>query len=134
MNDPVAGKIGVRKAIAYLLDRDALVNEVYEDTATPLYSIIPAGIAGHNTAFFDTYGARPSQAKAQAALQADGITGKVKLTLWSTPSRYGPATDEEFQAIAKQLNASGLFEATRQVRALHAVREGHRGRASTACT
>ncbi|MEU6224270.1 ABC transporter substrate-binding protein [Streptomyces sp. NPDC047042] len=112
MSDPVAGKTGVRKAIAYLLDREALVNEVYEDTATPLYSIIPAGIAGHNTAFFDTYGARPSRAKAQAALQADGITGKVKLTLWSTPSRYGPATDDEFKAIAKQLNASGLFDAT----------------------
>ncbi|MGW1718213.1 ABC transporter substrate-binding protein [Streptomyces sp. NPDC002156] len=114
MNDPVAGKLGVRKAIAYLLDREALVDEVYEDTATPLYSIIPAGIAGHNTAFFDTYGARPSKAKAQAALQEDGITEKVKLTLWSTPSRYGPATDDEFKAIAKQLNASGLFEATVQ--------------------
>lgn len=114
MNDPVTGKLGVRKAIAYLLDREALVDEVYEDTATPLYSIIPAGIAGHNTAFFDTYGARPSKAKAQAALQEDGITEKVELTLWSTPSRYGPATDDEFKAIAKQLNASGLFEATVQ--------------------
>lgn len=112
MNDPVAGKIGVRQAVAHLLDREALVNEVYEDTATPLYSIIPAGIAGHNTAFFDTYGARPSKAKAEAALRADGITGKVELTLWSTPSRYGPATDDEFKAVAKQLNASGLFEAT----------------------
>ena len=36
----------------------------------------------------------------------------MKLTLWSTPSRYGPATDQEFKAIAKQLNASGLFDAT----------------------
>ncbi|MEU0336318.1 ABC transporter substrate-binding protein [Streptomyces sp. NPDC006193] len=111
MKDPVAGKLGVRKAMAYLLDRDALIKNVYEGTATPLYSIVPAGIAGHNTAFFDTYGARPSRAKAAAALRADGITGKVKLTLWSTPSRYGPATDEELKAIAGQLNASGLFEA-----------------------
>ena len=111
MNDPVTGKLGVRKAIAYLIDRDALIKDVYQGTATPLYSIIPAGIAGHNTAFFDTYGASPSQAKAAAALKNDGITGKVKLTLWSTPSRYGPATDEELKAIAKQLNASGLFDA-----------------------
>ncbi|MCX5046971.1 MULTISPECIES: ABC transporter substrate-binding protein [unclassified Streptomyces] len=111
MHDPVAGKIGVRKAIAYLIDRDALIKDVYEGTATPLYSIIPAGIAGHNTAFFDTYGASPSPAKAAAALKDTGITGKVKLTLWSTPSRYGPATDQELKAIAKQLNASGLFEA-----------------------
>ncbi|MHA5047541.1 ABC transporter substrate-binding protein [Streptomyces sp. SD15] len=112
MDDPVTGRLGIRKAIAYLLDREALVDEVYQDTATPLYSIIPAGITGHNTAFFDTYGARPSKAKAAAALQAEGITDKVKLTLWSTPSRYGPATDQEFKAIAQQLNASGLFDAT----------------------
>jgi peptide/nickel transport system substrate-binding protein len=111
MKDPVAGKLGVRKAMAYLIDRDALIKNVYQGTATPLYSIIPAGITGHNTAFFDTYGARPSRAKAAAALRAAGITGKARLTLWSTPSRYGPATDEELKAIAGQLNASGLFDA-----------------------
>lgn len=111
MDDPVAGKLGVRKAIAYLIDRDALIKNVYQGTASPLYSIIPAGIAGHNTAFFDRYGASPSKTKAADALKADGITGKVKLTLWSTPSRYGPATDQELKAIAGQLNASGLFDA-----------------------
>ncbi|MDN3022192.1 ABC transporter substrate-binding protein [Streptomyces sp. S.PB5] len=111
MDDPVTGQPGVRKAIAHLLDREALMSEVYQGTATPLYSIIPAGIAGHNTAFFDTYGASPSKAKAAAALEADGITGKVKLTLWSTPTRYGPATDQELKAIAGQLNKSGLFDA-----------------------
>lgn len=111
MKDPMAGKPGVRKAIAYLLDREALVDQVYQGTATPLYSIVPAGIGGHNTAFFDTYGARPQRDKAAAALRGAGIGGKAKLTLWSTPSRYGPATDQELRAIAKQLNASGLFEA-----------------------
>lgn len=112
MDDPVTGKLGVRKAIAYLLDRDALVSDVYQGTATPLYSIVPSGVTGHSTSFFDTYGAHPSQSKAADALRTEGITGKVKLTLWSTPSRYGPATDQEFKAIAKQLNASGLFDAT----------------------
>ncbi|NEC46984.1 ABC transporter substrate-binding protein [Actinospica acidiphila] len=111
MKDPVAGRLGVRKAMAYLIDRDALMHDVYEGTATPLYSIIPAGVAGHNTAFFDTYGARPSKAKAKAALEKEGISEKVQLTLWSTPARYGPATDQELEAIAKQLNASGLFDA-----------------------
>ncbi|MEU6221467.1 ABC transporter substrate-binding protein [Streptomyces sp. NPDC047022] len=112
MKDPVAGRLGVRKAIAYLLDRDALVSKVYDNTATSLYSIIPAGITGHDTSFFDTYGARPSAARAAAALRAEGITGKVKLTLWSTPSRYGPATDDELKTIAQQLDTSGLFDAT----------------------
>ncbi|MYW65200.1 ABC transporter substrate-binding protein [Streptomyces sp. SID8379] len=111
VKDPVVGKLGVRKAMAYLVDRDALINDVYDNTTSALYSIIPAGITGHNTAFFDTYGDHPDKARAAAALRAAGITGKVKLTLWSTPSRYGPATDAEFKAIAKQLNASGLFDA-----------------------
>ncbi|GAA3307620.1 hypothetical protein GCM10020295_67040 [Streptomyces cinereospinus] len=111
MDDPVVGKLAVRQAIAHLIDRDALIEDVYQGTATPLYSIIPAGVSGHNTAFFDTYGDRPSKEKAEAALRGDGITSKVKLTLWSTPSRYGPATDDELQAIAAQLNASGLFAA-----------------------
>ncbi|MET9438897.1 ABC transporter substrate-binding protein [Streptomyces sp. NPDC006551] len=110
VKDPVVGKLGVRQAIAHLVDREALVQDVYKSTATPLYSIVPAGIAGHNTAFFDTYGS-PDAAKAKKALRKAGITDKVKLTLWSTPSRYGPATDQELKAIAGQLNASGLFEA-----------------------
>ncbi|MFJ3902681.1 ABC transporter substrate-binding protein [Streptomyces sp. NPDC090025] len=109
MKDPVAGKLGVRKAIAHLVDREALVQNVYKSTATPLYSIVPAGVAGHNTAFFDTYGS-PDKAKAAKALRDAGIKDKVTLTLWSTPNRYGPSTDQELKAIAEQLNASGLFD------------------------
>ncbi|MFE4959776.1 ABC transporter substrate-binding protein [Streptomyces sp. NPDC056653] len=111
MKDPVVGQLPVRKAIAYLVNRDALVSEVYHSTATPLYSIVPAGITAHNTAYFDMYGGSPQPAKAEEALRTADITDKVKLTLWSTPSRYGPATDDAFRAIAKQLNASGLFDA-----------------------
>lgn len=111
MKDPVVGKPGVREALAYLIDREALVDKVYENTATPLYSIIPSGITGHTTPYFDMYGARPQRDKAAAALREAGIRGKVDLTLWATPSRYGPATVQEFKAIAGQLNASGLFDA-----------------------
>jgi peptide/nickel transport system substrate-binding protein len=111
MDDPVVGRIGVRRAIAHLIDREALVRQVHRDTTIPLYSVIPAGITGHSTAFFDAYGARPSRAEAAAALRAEGITDKVGLTLWSTPSYYGPSTNYELVVIASQLNASGLFSA-----------------------
>ncbi|MEU2157859.1 ABC transporter substrate-binding protein [Streptomyces sp. NPDC019396] len=111
MKHPVAGKLAVRRAFAYLVDRDALVRDTYDATAEPLYSIVPAGISGHNTAFFERYGDRPQPDKARQALRSAGVTDKVQLTLWSTSSRYGPATDQELQAIAKQLNDSGLFKA-----------------------
>ncbi|MFI1971033.1 ABC transporter substrate-binding protein [Streptomyces cinnamoneus] len=109
--DPVVGKVGVRKAIAYLIDRSSLVRDVYKRTAEPLYSVVPSGITSHRTPFFDVYGDRPQLDKATAALKSANISGKVKLTLWATPVRYGPGTVPEFQEIAKQLNASGLFEA-----------------------
>ncbi|MEU9123748.1 ABC transporter substrate-binding protein [Streptomyces sp. NPDC048506] len=111
LKDPVAKQAGVRKAIAYLLDRSTLVRDVYQRTAEPLYSVVPAGITGHNTAFFDTYGDRPQPDKAKAALRSEGLTGKVPLTLWATPDRFGPGTVPAFQEIAQQLNASGLFDA-----------------------
>ncbi|MFD0268959.1 ABC transporter substrate-binding protein [Streptomyces sp. NPDC127106] len=111
MKDEVVGKLPVRKAIAYLIDREALVKDVYEGTATSLYSVIPAGIGSHTTAFFDRYGGAPQPKKAEAVLRAANIKDKVKITLYSTPTRYGPATDQEMQLIAKQLNDSGLFDA-----------------------
>ncbi|WP_433548424.1 ABC transporter substrate-binding protein [Streptomyces sp. CA-294286] len=111
MKDPVAGNVAVRRAVAHLVDRDALVHDVYRSTATPLYSIIPAGITGHNTAFFNRYGGSPQPDKAKKVLRAAGIKDKVKLTLWATPTRYGPATVDEFKALAAQLNSSGLFTA-----------------------
>ncbi|MEE1740309.1 ABC transporter substrate-binding protein [Streptomyces sp. BE147] len=111
VDDPVVGKLAVRKAIAYLIDRYSLVSEVYQSTATPLYSVVPVGITGHGTSFFDTYGDSPQPKQAKEELRDAGITDKVELTLWSTPSRYGPATDDELQTIADQLNQSGLFDA-----------------------
>ncbi|MET7936187.1 ABC transporter substrate-binding protein [Streptomyces sp. NPDC005322] len=110
MKHPVAGKLGVRKAMAYLIDRSTLVRDVYKRTAEPLYSVVPAGITGHNTAFYDKYGDRPQPQKAKQALRDEGITGKVRLTLWGTPIRYGPGTVPGLRQIAKQLNASGLFD------------------------
>ncbi|MFW6695432.1 ABC transporter substrate-binding protein [Streptomyces sp. MAR4 CNX-425] len=111
MEDPVAGDPAVRKAFAYLIDRNALVREVYRGTAEELYSIVPAGITGHNTAFYDTYGDRPDPARAEQVLRQAGIDDKVRVTLYATPERFGPGTVPSFELIAEQLNASGLFEA-----------------------
>jgi len=109
--DPAAGNVAVRRAVAQLVDRDALVAKVYRGTAEPLYSMVPKGIAGHTTSYFDAYG-DPNRAKAQEILSRAGITKPVALTFWYTTDRYGSSTAAEFAELKRQLEASGLFRIT----------------------
>ncbi|KUH39531.1 MULTISPECIES: ABC transporter substrate-binding protein [Streptomyces] len=109
--DPQAGKPAVRKAVAQLIDRGALVAKAYRGTAEPLYSMVPKGIAGHTTLFFDQYG-DPSVDKARKILRKAGIDEPVKLTFGYATDRYGSSTAAEFAEIKRQLEASGLFEVT----------------------
>ncbi|MFJ8233412.1 ABC transporter substrate-binding protein [Streptomyces sp. NPDC094448] len=110
-DDPVAGKLAVRRAIAQLIDRGRLVRTVYRGTAEPLYSMVPKGIAGHTGQFFDVYG-EPDRAKARKILKDAGIDEPVPLELWYATDRYGSATEAEFAEIKKQLDTSGLFRVT----------------------
>ncbi|MDO0916534.1 ABC transporter substrate-binding protein [Streptomyces sp. DT2A-34] len=109
--DPMAGKSAVRRAIAQVIDRPAIAHKVYKDTVEPLYSMVPKGLTGHTTGFFDDYG-EPSETKAAKLLTDAGITTPVPLTLWYTSDRYGSATKAEFQELKSQLEKSGLFEIT----------------------
>ncbi|WP_328890158.1 ABC transporter substrate-binding protein [Streptomyces sp. NBC_00316] len=109
--DPAAGNPAVRRAIAQLVDRDALVAKVYQGTAEPLYSMVPKGIAGHTTSFFDSFG-DPNVEKAKEILTGAGITEPVAMTFWFTTDRYGSSTAPEFDELKRQLEASGLFRIT----------------------
>jgi peptide/nickel transport system substrate-binding protein len=107
--DSSVENVAVRRAIAQVIDRQALVRDVYQRTAEPLYSMIPKGITGHVNAFYNKY-AEPDPKKARETLEDAGITAPVALTLWYTSDHYGAATAEEFQEIKSQLEDSGLFE------------------------
>ncbi|GAA3368855.1 ABC transporter substrate-binding protein [Streptomyces sannanensis] len=109
--DPAAGNPAVRKAVAQVIDRDALVAKAYMGTAEPLYSMIPKGVAGHTTPFFDSFGS-PSAEKAGQILREAGINEPVALTLWYTTDRYGSSTKPEFEEIRRQLEDSKLFKVT----------------------
>jgi peptide/nickel transport system substrate-binding protein len=105
-------KLAVRKAIAYLMPRQAIASRVYHGLVKPLYSMVAAGLPGHTDAFKTTYGATPNTAKARAALVAAGIARPVNITLWYTPSHYGDSSADEFAEIQRALQASGLFKVT----------------------
>nr|WP_128376998.1 ABC transporter substrate-binding protein [Streptomyces cavernae] len=110
-DDPWTSKPAVRKAIAQVIDRPRIAHDVYQGTVDPLYSMVPAGLAGHTTGFFDDYG-KPSDSKAKKILTDAGITERVPLTLWYTTDRYGSSTAVEFKELKRQLEASGLFNVT----------------------
>ncbi|MFD7014102.1 ABC transporter substrate-binding protein [Streptomyces sp. NPDC059928] len=121
--DPQAANPAVRKAVAQLVDRDALVARVYKGTAEPLYSMVPTGVTGHTTSFFDTYGS-PSVPRARDILRKAGITGPVPLSLWYTTDRYGSSMAAEFKELKRQLDASGLFQVTLNNRPWKTYTEG----------
>ncbi|MGW3108069.1 ABC transporter substrate-binding protein [Streptomyces sp. NPDC001100] len=101
----------VRKAVAQVVDRGAITHKIYRDTVDPLYSMVPKGLTGHTTAFFDDFG-DPSVPKARQILTRAGITDRVPLTFWYTSDRYGSETALEFKELKRQLDASGLFTIT----------------------
>ncbi|MFI6015412.1 ABC transporter substrate-binding protein [Streptomyces sp. NPDC051243] len=100
----------VRRAMAWLIDRDKLAATVYKGTVDPLYSLIPTGITGHTTSFFDSY-PQLSTAKARALLTAAGASLPVRLTYGYATGR-GAASAEEAAEVKRQLEAGGLFKVT----------------------
>ncbi|MFJ8508423.1 ABC transporter substrate-binding protein [Streptomyces avermitilis] len=123
--DPWAGKAAVRKAVAQIVDRAAIAHKVYKDTVDPLYSMVPKGLTGHTTGFFDDFG-EPSSSKARKILLEAGITERVPLTLWYTTDRYGSETAPEFQELKSQLNGSGLFSVKVEGRPWKTFEAGYR--------
>ncbi len=110
-DDPTVKSKAVRQAMAQVINRSELVSKVYGTQAEPLYSLVPASLAGHSNSFFNKYG-EPSAGKARSLLERAGISTPVKLTLHYTTDHYGAATKKEFEVLKEQLNDSGLFDVT----------------------
>ncbi|MEV7596109.1 ABC transporter substrate-binding protein [Kitasatospora sp. NPDC089797] len=108
--DPAVSNVGVRQAAAALLDRKALARDVFARTVQPLYAMVPAGVTGHTTAFFDRWGDQ-DVAKAKKALADNKVQTPVKLTLTWSRSRAGSG---EADTLKKQLETGGLFQVTVQ--------------------
>ena len=109
--DP-AKALAVRQAVADLVDREAISDQVYKGTYTPLYSYVPEGFTGATEALKGLYGdgnGAPDAAKAKATLEAAGVTTPVKLSLQYSPDHYGPSSGDEYALVKSQLEKDGLF-------------------------
>ncbi|GAA0473166.1 ABC transporter substrate-binding protein [Streptomyces olivaceiscleroticus] len=108
---PAVRNKAVRQAMAQMVDRPALVRDVYAHTGDPLYSLVPTGLTGHINSFFSKYG-NPDPAAAKRLLRSAGIHTPVKITLAYTENHYGSITKDEFKELQKQLNKDGVFDVT----------------------
>ncbi|THG28140.1 ABC transporter substrate-binding protein [Naasia lichenicola] len=109
--DP-AKALAVRQALADTVDREAIADQVYKGTVTPLYSYVPEGLTGATESLKSLYGdgnGGPDVDKATATLSAAGVATPVVLNLQYTPEHYGPSSADEYALIKDQLESSGLF-------------------------
>jgi len=114
--DP-AKALAVRQAVADLIDRDELSEQVYKGTYTPLYSYVPAGLAGAIEPLQELYGdgsGAPDADKAAERLTAAGVTTPVELNLQYSNDHYGPSSADEYALIKDQLESTGLFKVNLQ--------------------
>jgi peptide/nickel transport system substrate-binding protein len=109
--DP-AKALAVRQAVADLIDRDALAEQIYKGTYTPLFSYVPAGLTGAIEPLKELYGdgaGAPDADKAAARLTDAGVTTPVTLNLQYSNDHYGPSSADEYALIKDQLESTGLF-------------------------
>lgn len=103
-------KLAIRQAMASSIDRQAIADEVYKGTYTPEYSPVPEGQLAAATPFKDLYGEKPDKAKAAKYLKDAGVSTPVPVDLWYNPDHYGSSSADEYNAIKRQLEDTGLFK------------------------
>ena len=104
--------IAVRHAIAHLINREELSEQVFNGVYTPLYSHVASGLPGASEELKPLYGdgnGGPSLDKAKATLASAGITEPVTLNIQYSNDHYGPNSADEYALIKDQLESSGLF-------------------------
>jgi len=102
----------VRHAVADLIDREALADQVYKGTYTPLYSFVPEGLTGATEPLKEMYGdgqGGPDADKAKKTLEDAGVETPVELNLQYSNDHYGPSSGDEYALIKDQLEEGGLF-------------------------
>ncbi len=104
MDDP-----NVVKAMASTIDRDAIIDTVYNGAAETLLSMNPPGFLGATEAF-DTLYQSPNIEAANAFLADSGYdaNNKCAIELWYPPDHYGAATAAWMQLIKQQLEQANF--------------------------
>jgi peptide/nickel transport system substrate-binding protein len=110
MDDP-----NVRQALAYLIDRDEIIDRAVQGRNDPLYSMVPPGFLGATEAFFDAYDS-PNIEAAEELLAASGYSedNPLEFDLWYPPEHYGTHASQIFQILEEQFEATPFIQVNLQ--------------------
>lgn len=103
----------VRRAVATLVDREMVADEVLAGTVDPAYSPVPSGILGSTESFRNTYG-EPDVVAAIDLLTDAGYTPEepARIELAYPPERYGVGVARAMAELERQIEATGLIDVT----------------------
>jgi len=113
--EPFSNKLA-RQALAYLIDRDEVVDRVMQGTVDPLWSQVPPGFLGAGEFFLDQYGTGADVASAEALLTEAGYSADNPLVfdLWYPPEHYGAHAAQIFQVLEQQFEATPMVQVNLQ--------------------
>jgi len=91
----------VRKAVAAAVDRERIIDEVYNGVGEPLYSMVPP--------FFEDVSTPAFKEKYADKKASDFIDEKVTIDLWYGTNHYGPEESALAGTVSRMLEESGMF-------------------------
>lgn len=100
----------LRQAIAAAIDREVIVDRVFEGRNTPAYGMVPPSYPYATEPFLDKYGTRDLELSKQL-LQDAGYSEENPFVfdLWYPPEHYGTTTADVMQVIKEQLEETGMI-------------------------
>jgi peptide/nickel transport system substrate-binding protein len=103
----------INAALAASIDRETLVDRVFEGRNSPAYSMVPQGVPYATEAFLDAYGFQDLDT-ARALLEGEGFSADnpLEITLWYPPEHYGTTTADVMQVLKEQIESTGMVTVT----------------------
>ena len=100
-----------RQAFAAAIDREAVVDRVFEGRNIPAYHMVPPGYPYATEPFLDKYGTRDLDMAIQL-LTDMGYSADCPFNfeLWFPPEHYGTTTADVMQVLKEQLEETGIFQ------------------------
>ncbi|NMC54522.1 MAG: hypothetical protein GYA48_12890 [Chloroflexi bacterium] len=101
----------LKQAIAAAIDREVIVDRVFEGRNIPAYHMVPSGYQFATEPFLDKYGVRDLEMSKQILTDL-GYTADApfEFDLWFPPEHYGTTTADVMQVIKEQLEETGLMK------------------------